>query len=54
MPAIVCGRVIWHAGYTEEASAVALTQLYGVFQRAAVQHEPSYRGQRCRKGVDVL
>jgi hypothetical protein len=45
LPTIVCGRVIWHVGYTEEASAAALTQSYGAFQRAAVQHEPSYRVQ---------
>ena len=43
LPTIVCGRVIWHVGYTEEASAAALTQSYGEFQRAALQHEPSYR-----------
>jgi hypothetical protein len=43
LPTIVCGRVIWHVGYTEEASAAALPQSYGAFQRAAVQHEPSYR-----------
>jgi hypothetical protein len=43
LPTIVCGRVIWHLGYTEDASAAALTQSYGVFQRAAVQQEPSYR-----------
>jgi len=43
LPTIVCGRVLWHIGYTEEASAAALTQSYGEFQRAAVQHEPSYR-----------
>jgi hypothetical protein len=43
LPTIVRGRVIWHVGYTEEASAAALTQSYGAFQRAAVQHEPSYR-----------
>jgi hypothetical protein len=30
-------------GYTTEASAVALTQSYREFQRAAVHHEPSYR-----------
>jgi len=42
-PTIVCGRVIWHLGYTEDASAAALTQSYGVFQRAALQHEPAYR-----------
>jgi hypothetical protein len=43
LPTIVRGRVLWHFGYTEEASAVALTQSYGVFQRAASQQEPSYR-----------
>jgi hypothetical protein len=45
LPTIVCGRVLWHLGYTEEASAVALTQSYGVFQRAAAQQEPAYRVQ---------
>src|SRR5215470_14114862 len=29
LPTIVSGRVIWHLGYTEEASAAALTQSYG-------------------------
>src|SRR5438445_8051872 len=43
LPTIVCGRVIWHLGYTEEASAAALTQSYGLFQRAAFQQEPAYR-----------
>jgi hypothetical protein len=43
LPTIVSGRVIWHLGYTEEASAAALTQSYGVFQRAASQQDPSYR-----------
>jgi hypothetical protein len=43
LPTIVCGRVIWHLGYTEDASAAAFTQSYGVFQRAALQQEPSYR-----------
>ena len=43
LPTIVRGRVIWHLGYTEEASAAALTQSYGAFQRAASQQEPSYR-----------
>jgi hypothetical protein len=43
LPTIVSGRVIWHLGYTEEASAAALTQSYREFQRAAYQHEPSYR-----------
>src|SRR6266702_1020832 len=35
LPTIVCGRVLWHLGSTEEASAVAFTQSYGEFQRAA-------------------
>src|SRR5712692_8268911 len=43
LPTIVCGRVIWHLGYTEEASAAAFTQSYEGFQRAAAQQEPSYR-----------
>src|SRR5262249_8991350 len=43
LPTIVHGRVLWHLGYTTEASAVALTQSYGEFQRAAAQQEPSYR-----------
>ena len=43
LPTIVRGRVIWHLGYTEEASAAAFTQSYRVFQRAASQQEPSYR-----------
>src|SRR5882672_722220 len=43
LPTIVSGRVIWHLGYTEAASAAAFTQSYGVFQRAAFQHEPTYR-----------
>src|SRR5262249_1487731 len=43
LPTIVCGRVLWHLGYTEEASATALTQSYGEFRCAALQREPSYR-----------
>jgi hypothetical protein len=43
LPTIVRGRVIWHLGYTEHQSAVALTQSYGAFQRAALQQEPAYR-----------
>src|SRR6266699_3780823 len=43
LPTIVSGRVLWHLGYTTEASAAALTQSYGAFQRAASQQEPSYR-----------
>jgi len=43
LPTIVRGRVIWHLGYTTEASAAALTQSYGVFQRAALHQEPTSR-----------
>jgi hypothetical protein len=43
LPTIVRGRVIWHLGYTEEASAAAFAASYGVFQRAAAQQEPTYR-----------
>src|ERR671932_1985507 len=46
LPTIVRGRVLWHLGYTEDASAVAFTQSYGEFQRAASQQEPSYRVRR--------
>src|SRR5215510_11609878 len=43
LPTIACGRVLWHLGYTTEASAAAFTQSYGEFQRAASEQEPSYR-----------
>jgi hypothetical protein len=43
LPTIASGRVLWHLGYTTEASAAALTQSYQAFQRAASQQEPSYR-----------
>jgi hypothetical protein len=43
LPTMVCGRVLWHLGYTEHASAAAFTQSYQEFQRAASQQEPSYR-----------
>jgi len=43
LPTIVSGRVLWHLGYTENASAATFTQSYGAFQRAASQQEPSYR-----------
>jgi len=43
LPTIVHGRLIWHLGYTEHASAVAFTQSYSEFQRAASQQEPAYR-----------
>jgi hypothetical protein len=43
LPTIVYGRVLWHLGYAEAASAAAFTQSYSTFQRAASQQEPSYR-----------
>ena len=45
LPTIVSGRVIWHLGYSESKSAVAFTESYSVFQRAALEHEPSYQVQ---------
>jgi hypothetical protein len=42
-PTMVSGRVLWHLGYTEEASAAAFPQSYRELQRAAYQHEPTYR-----------
>ena len=43
LPTIVTGRVLWHLGYTTEASAAVFTQSYQGFQLAALQQEPSYR-----------
>jgi hypothetical protein len=43
LPTIVSGRVIWHLGYSASKSAAAFTESYSVFQRAALEQEPSYR-----------
>jgi hypothetical protein len=43
LPTIVCGRVLWHLGYTEAASTAAFTQSYRAVQQAALQQDPSYR-----------
>jgi hypothetical protein len=43
LPTIVSGRLIWYLGDTENASAAALTQSFGEFQRAASQQESAYR-----------
>jgi len=43
LPTIVRGRVLWHLGYSASKSAAAFTASYGVFQRAALAHEPSYQ-----------
>jgi hypothetical protein len=43
LPTIVRGRVIWHLGYTEDASAAAFTESYQEFRRVALRHEPVSR-----------
>src|SRR3989454_5142505 len=43
LPTIVRGRVIWHLGYSASKSAAAFTESYGVFQRTALEHDPSYQ-----------
>src|SRR5215475_4516403 len=48
LPTIVSGRVLWHLGYSEEASATAFPQSYQVFQGAALAQEPTYRGKGVR------
>jgi hypothetical protein len=45
LPTIVCGRVIWHLGYTEDARAAAFPESYQEFRRVALPHEPAYRVQ---------
>ena len=37
LPTIVRGRVLWHLGYTEDASAAALTQSYNWLQVLGTQ-----------------
>jgi transposase-like protein len=43
LPTLVRGRVLWHLGYSASKSAAAFTESYGAFQRAALEHEPSYQ-----------
>src|SRR6266702_2771488 len=45
LPTIVRGRVLWHLGYSASKSAAAFTESYGEFQRAALEHAPSYQVQ---------
>jgi hypothetical protein len=42
LPTTASGQVLWHLGYTSEASAGAFTQSYSAFQRVALQQKPSY------------
>src|SRR5919109_2782701 len=43
LPTIVRGRVIWHLGYSASKSTAAFPASCGVFQRPALEHEPSYQ-----------
>jgi hypothetical protein len=43
LPTIVTGRVLWHLGYTTEASAAAFTASYQEFPHTALTQEPAYR-----------
>ena len=45
LPTIVCGRVIWHLGYTIDKSAEAFAASYAQFQQAALEVDTSYRVQ---------
>ena len=47
LPTIVCGRVIWHLGYTTAKSVEAFFDAYGKFRQAAVSCDPSF----CAKGI---
>ncbi len=42
LPTIVCGRVIWHLGYTTDKSAEAFEASYAQFQQDALEMNPSY------------
>ena len=44
-PRLVRGRGLWPRGDSESTSAAACTESYGVLQRAARAHEPSYQGR---------
>jgi hypothetical protein len=42
LPTIVCGRVVWHLGYTQDKSADAFEASYGEFCQATRAVEPTY------------
>ena len=46
LPTIVCGRVIWPLGYTEDASAAAFTESLGRFnvQHSSRRRDPGSKG----------
>lgn len=43
LPTIVEGRVIWHLGYTPEATAAAFQTSYAQFQQVALKVDPQYQ-----------
>ncbi len=45
LPTIVCGRVIWHLGYTPSKSVKAFAADYGEFKQAALAIDPSYHAK---------
>jgi hypothetical protein len=45
LPTIVCGRVIWHLGYTTDKSAEAFMASYTQFQQDALEANPAYRAK---------
>ncbi len=45
LPTLVEGRVIWHLGYTTQASADAFQASYAQFQQVALQADPTYQPQ---------
>ena len=47
LPTIVCGRVIWHLGYSPSKSAEGFAASYGEFKQAALAVDSSY----CVKGI---
>jgi hypothetical protein len=45
LPTIVCGRVIWHLGYTTDKSAEAFEASYAQFQQDVLDIDPAYHAQ---------
>ena len=54
LPTIVSGRAIWHLGYSDSKSAVAFTESYGVFQRAAAAVHAAHLGAKVRAPAAAL
>jgi hypothetical protein len=45
LPTIVCGRIIWHLGYTTDKSAEAFEASYAQFRQDALEIDSAYRVQ---------